>query len=252
MSRFRDLVRFMRLELSLSYRSPILEGVFGIFFLLVFMKSLQWSILMQYEAGYSNQFFEHETGRVLFSGLYSFSSLLPLLISLIAAITLAKPFEDGMIKTILTYPLSRSTVFLGKILLVVLVFWTAVATSYLASVFLVLPYLATPLTLALILLGIFVNIIVVVSFIALIAFISRRTSITALFGLGFWFLAPSIFVTTPVEITTMFLPIFSLGRFFQGESAFTYEAVTSGFLMGFIFALVLLLISFEYFRRSEI
>jgi len=266
--RLSELKKLSRLELTLSYRFPAIEFLIAI---LVFSSGLgvlsigMTSIGMNldpdpyYNATQTTEHYtEHMMQKKTLAYVYALATctnVLFFLIPLFVAFTVARPFEDGTLKTILSYPVNRSTLMSVRTLLLLsltiipAIALSAVWTSTLIPSDLNIGYamIASIATL--------VSILMMYAISQFVAIISKKSSATVIVGMIFWIVVTTLISSPlyPITLVTTLNPVYAVFNFIiGGEYAPTINDLIVGISSALAIALCLLATSLKLFSKVEV
>ncbi|MDF1537980.1 MAG: hypothetical protein P1Q69_03665 [Candidatus Thorarchaeota archaeon] len=254
----KKVTKLTRIEFATSYRFPMLEGLVALFFFLLFWNTLGgWSTRV-FGIGQFDRI-NYVLGSLvpsrLFFGASPFASLMAILVPILVALSIAKPFEDGYIRTLATYPLRRSSILITKILLIIVVPATTISTALLCAIALVYPGFPAASDISIVLISIWLMISLQTAVCTIIAVFSKRLSITALFGVGFWFVVIVILGqpdTSPLLVSTL-NPIRAATEFVWAlPTAPVFGDIVGGAIIAFVLSVLLTITSIIVFSRMEI
>ena len=113
------LMAQFQIEIRMSYRFPVIEGLAALIFLMpIWAAVLLWQTVtispdaLEYFVYAEFGFSRLHLGNLMF-GLTQWLSII---VIVLVSFTVAKSLEDGYIQTLLTYPVERVTVLLVKII----------------------------------------------------------------------------------------------------------------------------------------
>ena len=199
-NRKREWLDVTRLEFRHSYRSPLVEFITVFFLYIAFSATYggasrphgidtvpgpAWNGTAQID--YFNSFMNSISTITLANSLEQLWVVIMFIMPLIIAFTTARSFEDGSLRTLLSYPVERTHLLLMRILVSFLIIGGISTLSVLLAQFLMVP--------ATIDIGVFLSyfgifylaIILVITSISLLAIVTKRTMATAVGGVAVWY-----------------------------------------------------------------
>ncbi|MHA1638307.1 MAG: hypothetical protein ACTSUO_02705 [Candidatus Thorarchaeota archaeon] len=265
-NRFRRIVALLRIEIGVSYRYPIIEGLV----ILIFLMPL-WTLLsLWFDITFQIDDFDKITYAVIgfskrrfSSSLIGLTGWLAIIIPVLSSFAIAKSFEDGYVQTLVTYPIDRIKLMLVKFTLVILIPAITFTAMLLFASLVAFPELPILSDVVIILLGAWVSIFFFASFTSLIAVTSKKVSTTAILGISYAFVTsflqnistiPNILrvVLNPLNGTVRFIADSAANIVYDVESMTTLIELQFGFSISLIIAIILLTMNLWVLRRSEI
>ncbi len=267
-ARKREWWDVTRLEFRHSYRSPLVEYI-TIFFLYVsfsaansitsYMNSIDtrpgpmWDGTNQIE--YFLSYMNSITTIVFSTILEQLWMTILFIMPLIVAFTSARSFEDGSLRTLLSYPVKRSHLLIMRILVPVFIIGGISTFSALLALLLMVP---APLNIGVIMgfIGVFcMALFLSCASISLLAVLTKRMVTTAIGGVAVWFglLTLSYMPWSPKIISWIANPTNMLSQYLSGgEGAPMMGDVLV--TIGIMFTLVILFLcaSVALFRKTEV
>jgi len=265
-NRMNRLMALLRIEIGVSYRYPIIEGII----LLIFLVPLLTTMSLWFDTNFRIDDFDKITYAVIgfpklqLRSILGFgTSLWVIMIAVLPAFSIAKSFEDGYIQTLLTYPIARMKLLLVKITLVILIPAITFTAMLLFAGLVVFPELPLLSDMTVVLLGAWVSFLFYASLSSLIAVTSKKVSTTAIFGIAYPFVAgflqnlstiPGIIrvVLDPFNAVWEFLNSSARNIVYDVESTITLIDLQYGFSILIIISIVLLAANLWIFKRSQI
>ncbi|MGV9170380.1 MAG: ABC transporter permease subunit [Promethearchaeia archaeon] len=263
--RVSKLLALLKIELGISYRFPVAEGVISFLFLIPI-----WNLLFSwFDRPFGMGDFDIIKYAVigfpklrLERGILLGSTWLAIIVSVVSAFAIAKSFEDNYVQTLLTYPVNRTTLFLGKVILVILIPAGAITASILFAVAVTFPILPSLGDVILTLLATWLSVLFFASLSSLVAVVSQRVSVTAVFGIVYAFVTSYLqdYQNIPGFVRVVVNPFNAAAKFLRNSAySILYEvealpltALHYGFVISFIMSMILLAMALLVFRRSEI
>jgi ABC-type transport system involved in multi-copper enzyme maturation permease subunit len=263
--RLVKLMAQFQIEIGMSYRFPVIEGLAALFFLTPI-----WAAVMTWQAVSINPdrleyFIFAEYG---FSGehlgycMTGLTQWLSIIVAILVSFTVAKSFEDGYIQTLLTYPVERVTALLVKIICVIVIPAGLITSTYLFAILFVIPQPPLLGDVSIMLLGAWISILLFATLSMLIAVITKKVSATAIFGLAFGIVTPLLLNNPdiPNNIRVAMDPYSAAYRYIVNHSTYPMFGIEAtplidlqiGFGISLMISLVLLTFTLWLFTRSEI
>ncbi|MHA1970684.1 MAG: hypothetical protein ACTSXE_02425 [Candidatus Thorarchaeota archaeon] len=199
-NRKREWLDVTRLEFRHSYRSPLVEFITVFFLYIAFSATYAWASRPLWigtipgptwngtaQIDYFQSFMNSISTTTLVSSLDQLWAVIMFIMPLIVAFTTARSFEDGSLRTLLSYPVERTHLLLMRILVPFLIIGGISTLSVLLAQFLMVP--------AVIDIGAFLSyfgifylaIILVIASISLLAIVTKRMMATAVGGVAVWY-----------------------------------------------------------------
>jgi ABC-type transport system involved in multi-copper enzyme maturation permease subunit len=279
-SRRREWLDVTLLEASNAFRSPLFECIMVFFLYMAFsvvgLISVQsqsmdlypgptWNgtsqieYMLSYESTVATFALAQALGSMWVTSLF----VVPLLI----ALTTAKAFEDGTLRTLLSYPVRRSHLLIMRTLVPFLIIGALTTLSTLLALFLMLP---APLDLAAILVltgAYWMSVLLITSSIVLLSIVVKRMVIGAISGVALWYglLSLSDLPQTPTIISWIINPVLMATRYtfvgkftpwqnywFGGSGTPLIGDIQFVFVMMALVSVILLGVAVTQFRRVEV
>lgn len=182
----------------------------------------------------------------------SFTVILTFLTPMLVALTIARPFEDGSFRTLLSYPLSRFSLFSVNTILPIILLGCLANISVVVAILLFSYSFIEVSAILLYVASLFLYSLVLGAFSTTIAVISRSTAATSIGSIGVWFTLSSI---TPAfkdyTLAYVFIqPISSLRDYFG--NLIVFSDIACGFILVLVVSLLLFFISYLIFNRAEV
>ena len=256
-TRLRRLSSLLRIEFGVSWRFPTLEVLAAIIFFGILMNSLQIGLRAGFGSGDAQYVFNFLNGiapRMLFYGMIFFDSLV-LVLPILIAIAVAKPFEDGFYRTHLTLPVKRTTLLLTKAGLVILIPAVLLSLAIMMTVTLTFPLLPTASDIILVVIAAWLYIALQVSISTLIAVLTRKLTTTVIGGFGVWFVVLSLLGLEGVpSLAIVILNPLSAATAFVTQSlvAPVIEVLQIGLVVSLVIVFVSFILSLVIFERTEV
>jgi hypothetical protein len=248
--RIRSLVH---IQLSTIYRFPVLELLIAFFFAISLngvSAGLHPDTLIPQEDplvwGVSNSV------GILSVTVNQFTVILTFLTPMLVAFTIAKPFEDGSFRTLLSYPLTRFSLFSVNTILPIVLLGCLVNISVVVAILLFSYSFIEVSAILLSIASVFLYSFILGTFSTAIAVISRSTAVTSIGSIGVWFTLYSIApILKNVTLAYVFVqPISSLGDYFN--DLIVLSDIASGFLLIIVASILLFFISYLVLNRAEV
>lgn len=270
----RAAKELIRVELTVSYSSFLLIGLFAI---IAILTGLATSAVTHTPISFNRDLtapFNGEEDVQLYLGVFdevreyalllsfrftlaALSFLMPLVISF----GLSKFFEDGTLRTLLSYPVSRTQYLVAKnsILLVVSFGFSLICS--LSWIFLWYPYGIGIQDFVILVLSAFASFSIMVASLILISVVFRHVSSSAIVGLSLWggltYLIETMFSQlieiVPIEIVRVINPL-KMAQYYIEYSLFpqTLADVGGSIISSILVSLVILLLALLLFKRTEV
>jgi len=264
--RMNDLRRILAFELSASYRFPVTEG-----FLLILLFAASYGTLVSlYNPHFMNILPRIDETDLLMivtrsaaanaANAFAYSlqytaAFLVILVPMFVAFTFARTFEDGTLKSVLSYPVSRNMLFAVKALFLVTLYCFVTMTTSAAWVAVLLPVTIDIGEMSLLSIAFLLMVLLQVLTCCLLAVVSKRSSVTAVIGLLFftgltasqaspnphWLVAA---VANPVLLVETY--------YLGGEGAPALWQLTTAFALLSIVIIILILVGLRVFARTGV
>lgn len=263
-----DMRRAVKLEVNLSYRFPVIEGAAAIILFTCGIVTTSFfsrgpGMNIDPTFGYNGteavvhylSIIEGAATTAFATALLSCTNILIFLITIFFGFMLSRTFEDGTLRTFLSYPISRNVFLISKIFLAT-IFYGAVSVmaSYL-WVTALFPEAINTINIFWLTLSFFLFLFFMSVTLALIAVLSRNAAATTVLGIFAWY-ATTIIVEisgTPIFVVGVLNPIKAVFGYINGiigpeavgEVAFALVAV-------FAASVALCFAGLRIFSRTEI
>jgi hypothetical protein len=262
-----------RLEINMSYPFPTIVGLLSLF---IFVASISLLNLPDFDLdiylpiGWDNIVVGEELVRVIrtltaraavASILNSFFISL-LLIPLLIAFNFALSFNNGQIRTLVSYPIEKKNLLFVKSGVLFVLIAAAVTLGGVFGLVFFYPFTIDVVMLGQLLVSLWITIFLMITSCMFIAVLSRSAPVTAVGGIGVWF---GIYVLLPLQsipsfIVNMLYPIFSTMNYINHEPGspayFLGTTSINDVLLGCGAAMalgaLLLYLSVLVFRRVEV
>ncbi len=266
-NRLTRIMALLRIEIGVSYRYPIIEGLVLLIFLLPLLTMLSFSIDIRFSIDEFDKFTYAVDGFSklhLISGLEIWGFLWVLIIPFLTAFSIAKSFEDGHVQTLLTYPITRVKLLAIKITLVIMIPVATFTVMILFASLVAIPEFPQLIDLMTVLIGCWISFLFYASLSALIATISRKMSTTAIIGLAYPYIASLLNndSTVPGLLRVVFNPFRAVTRFLNSSArgiiyddiiyTITLLDIQYGLTILLIISLILIAVNLWIFKRSQI
>lgn len=278
-NRRREWLDVTRLEAEHSYRFPLAEFLIvlfvyisftAIYLVLVSPNTIgaepgpMWNGTIQ--VGYMTAY-QQSLGTFVFSrALEQFWMTLLILVPLLVSYTTTKTFEDGSLRTLLSYPVRRSHLLLMRVLLPVLMLGSMTTVSALLALLILIP---APLDLGALLSltsTYWLALLLLTCSVVFLSVLTRRMVITAIGGITLWFglfslgLLPDThpivtWVSNPVRLMRQHLLWEETSPWRHSVGGSAAPPIGDVFLMVSVVSLVImvfLVVSIFVFRRMEV
>ncbi len=264
-----------RLEINISYPFPTIIGLLSLF---IYIASVSLQGLPDYgmelylPIGWDSIVIGEElataiwtmtTRAAVISILNSFLIVL-LLIPLLIAFNFALSFNNGQIRTLVSYPVGRGKLLLVKGGVVFVLIATAVTLGGIIGLVFFYPFSIDVVLLGQLLIPLWITVFLMTASCTFIAVLSRSAPVTAVGGIGLWF---GVLVMIPTQSVPPFLvyalyPIFAAINYITpgspSPSPISYLWSTSmndvlyGCGVALVLGILLLYLSIMVFRRLEV
>ena len=249
---------FLSLEIKSFYRFPIVECFAGVFTLLALLNVLSVGSVTDFDVESPANlagFLQSAASMLLYLSVFPFTYLLVFLVPVLVSLVIAKPFEDGTIRTILTHPIKRSSLLLTKILITVVLPGTATTIALLLAIQFGFGIQPSVSQVALLIGSIWVFILSVASVTTLLSVISKKAATSATGGVVLWY--SMIFLAGlygfPETARHVINPLSAaLAYVLGGDGAPLLADVLVGLLGALSMAFVIIVVSIALFERSEV
>jgi len=122
------------------------------------------------------------------SAFYTYTHLLAILIPLLTSLSIANSYEDGTLKTFLTYPVRRFSLLAVKVSQVVILPGLVTTLASTMSIYIFIPEMISMMPEFVLLIGaMWIFILLLMSVTTLISVFSRRITVSAVGGIAFWY-----------------------------------------------------------------
>lgn len=266
----RTAKELVRVELTVSYSSVLLIGLFVIISILTGLATIYEAhspILFNRDL---NAPFNGPNDVQLYLGvfsevreyalIYSFrvtSAALSFLMPLVISFGLSKFFEDGTMRTLLSYPVSRTQYLMTKSSILLAISFLFPLISSLFWIFLWFPYGTGIQGLSILVLAQFASISFIVASLILISVIFRHVSTSAIVGLSMWgtLAYATMYLTDilPIWLIQVTNPIRTAELFLIGyEFDLVLTDVVLSIAAAFGLSLLCLFLAVAIFKRTEV
>ena len=263
-----DIRRAVKLEVNLSYRFPVIEGAAAIILFIcgiattsVFSRGPGMNIDPTF--GYNGSeavvtylsIIEGAATTAFATSLINCTNILIFLVPIFFGFILSRTFEDGTLRTFLSYPISRNMFLISKISLATIFFGALSVMAAYIWVTVLFPVAINTINILWLTLSFFLFIFIMSVTLTLIAVLSRNAAVTTVLGIFAWY-ATTIIVEisgTPIFVVGVLNPIKAVFGFINGnigpeavgEVAFALVAV-------FAASVALCFAGLKIFSRTEI
>lgn len=260
-----------RFELDSSYQFPVIALLVSVFLVVGIYSTLNHiSIDAHISSGTTDILdrAEHLSDLIFNKGLAVLTASLSnsvflfiILIPLLVGFNFAQGYKNGLIRTMLTYPIDRKLFIVIKSCTLVLIMASVASIGSIASVIFFIPTVNQLELVVLSIASLWVLVLLMVSVSILVAVISKNPLATSFGGIAIWFLA---FITatgpdTSNLVKVILFPPFAVGEYtgtvwwgiyFQTE--FVLNEILLGMGVGCLLSIVLLSLSWFIFRRTGV
>ncbi len=264
-----------RLEINMSYPFPTIVGLLSLFIYIasVFLQGLpDYGMELYLPIGWDSITMSEELATAIqtmtirvsvLSILNSFLVVL-LLIPLLIAFNFALGFNNGQIRTLVSYPIGRGKLLLVKSGLVFLLIATTLTLGGIIGLVFFYPFSIDIVVLGQLLIPLWISVFLITASCIFIAVTSRNAPVTAVGGIGLWF---GVFVMIPTQSVPSFLvyalyPILAAINYVTpgtpNPSPISYLWSTSmnevliGCGIALVLGILLMYLSIIVFRRLEV
>ncbi|MHA2374478.1 MAG: hypothetical protein ACXAEB_15845, partial [Candidatus Thorarchaeota archaeon] len=256
-----------RLEVETSYPMILVYGTSAILVYIVlilaftpFLRGFAFIISFDNLGGNAElleNFFANVETMSLQTGLASINGLMQVLVILVpmlVAFSISKGFEDGTLRTFLSYPIGRTRLLAIKAGFAIALVGVPVNLALLATQLLLYPANTLSIDLLLLVLSFWLFILLIGSISTLISVTFKRVSLASMTGVGLWY---SILILTLIGPETyesflgVFNPINITIKFVIGYGPVAVDLAVS-FVFNVLLSLIAFALSIVLFRRAEI
>jgi len=260
-----DLRRFqgwVELEISSNYTTPVLEGLIALlvflgFFGVTFMvHDLAIPIGSNLPPAFVSESLQHASSLAYLNSITISSQLMMFLLSMLITRTLARGFEEGLLTTYLSYPVSRSCLLILKVgIPVMIVGLTTTSVSIIAN-WLFFSSAGNIYTVLLITGALWLQIVLIATSVALIAIATKSVFTSTTIGVGVWylllFLVPS-YEWIPLALRSILSPVMIVGKYLILPSLGpTITDLTISLVGGLMLFMILSILTYVTFKRTEV
>lgn len=263
-----NLRRAIKLEVKLSYRFPVIEGSLAVIIFAcgvgttsVFSRGIGMNVNPAF--GYNSTeavelyllLIENAATAAFATALLNCTSILVLLVPIFVGFMLSKPYEDGTLRTLTSYPIGRRLFLASKIVLTI--FFYGFLSVLISHIWIMVLFPGAInivhilwLTIAFLLFIFFLSATLI-----LIAVLSKHVAVTAVLGIFLWY-------ATTIIVNMSSIPVFVLGVMNPTKAVFEYiigsigpEAfgdVASALVAVLAASVTLSFASLRVFNRAEI
>lgn len=272
--KLKQLWAVFNLEFEISYPFPAGEALAFILCLLItidfVMKGTFYSIGVYPHLPGNIPYFwyelvwqlSHTDSWLLSSSLFNMTLLIIVLIPLLSAFRVAAPFESGLIRTILTYPIKRHQLLLLKGFEILMLVVLPITVGALIGIVLI-DWLYIGLDSILLLLSFWSMAFTILSSSLLLSIVTKSTAKTALSGIAIWVVVYffAALMQMPVILRGILNPVnlaISYSRNTEGApfglqfEGMVFSDVWGSIAINLLIGLSLLLMSVRFFRRVEV
>ncbi|MHC4750498.1 MAG: ABC transporter permease subunit [Planctomycetota bacterium] len=256
-----------KLEIDISFPFPVLECLFVIPLYLASSIALQIIPTIYARSDLVPDFFRPEDItlyidgigiRVFAEALYSLNAIILFIIPMIVTFNLARNFENGMIKTLLSYPIGRRKLLITKVSQVVITVWFAIIAGLFFSVYVFTPVMNGLQSFILMSASLLALVFAATTTTVLIAIVSKSTPVTAILGSGLWFsfLFLAMSGTSSSIVRGIMNPVLMAVNLEGGALGFFNDITSADLVVSmvgtFSFGVLALITSFILFDRREV
>ncbi len=255
------------LEIDISFPFPVLECLFVVPLFLASSIALQVIPTTYARSDLVPDFFRPEdimrfidgVGiRVFAEALYSLNTIILFIIPMIVTFNLARSFENGTMKTLLSYPIGRRKLLITKVSQVVILVWFAIIAGLFFSVYVFTPVVNGIPSFVLMSASLLALVFTATTTTVLIAIASKSTPVTAILGSGLWFsfLFLAMFGTFSSIVRGIMNPVLMAVSLEGGSLGFFNDITSADLVVSIVGTLSLgvlaLIASFILFDRREV
>ncbi len=264
-----------RLEISMSYPFPSIIGFLSLFIYIasVFLQGLpDYGMELYLPIGWDSIAMTEELATAIqtmtmrasvLSILNSFLVVL-LLVPLLIAFNFALSFNNGQMRTLVSYPIGRGKLLLVKSGLVFILIATTVTLGGIIGLVFFYPFSIDIVVLGQLLIPLWITVFLITASCVFIAVLSRSAPVTAAGGIGLWF---GVFVMIPTQSVPSFLvyalyPVLAAINYITPGSpspspiSYLWSTSMNDVLIGcgvaLVLGILLLYLSIMVFRRLEV
>lgn len=276
LKRFMDILEF---EIATHYRFPFLEilcsiVIFESFYLMVNGSLSFYYILQKVPIPWVSAHYIESIGQwiaihgpnSLGAVSFTIAELLIFLVPILTSLSIARDMDRSLLRTLCSYPISRSQIFLSKLLLILI---PTCGTASISLIIALVTFEPGPIPIEMFGLGlliIWVPTVFVAMVTMLLALLSKSLPASLFGGLAVAFAMQQLpyipFVTMrlfpdlwqlPVEVVAFFNPHFVITKSITDDfSTSTITALSLGSLVPIVASIVLLIIGIYYFKKMDV
>ena len=183
------------LEMDISFPFPVRECLFAVPLLLASSTALKVIHGTYARSDLVPEFFKPDNIlrfidtlgiRVFAESLYALNGVVLFIIPMIVTFNVARSFENGIMKTLLSYPIGRRKLLVTKVSQVVILVWSAMIAGLFFSVYAFIPVIDGLSSFVLMSVSLLALVFITTTTTVLIAVVSKSTPVTAILGVGLW------------------------------------------------------------------
>lgn len=255
------------IEMDISFPFPVLECLFAVPLFMASSIALQVIPTTYARSDLVPDFFQPENImrfidglgiRVFAEALYSLNAIVLFIVPMIVTFNLARCFENGTMKTLLSYPIGRRKLLITKVSQVVVLVWFAIVAGLFFSVYVLTPVTNGITSFVLMSASLLALVFAATTTTVLIAVASKSTPVTAILGTGLWF--SFLFLAMSGTLSSIVRGIMNpvlMAVCLEGGALGYFSSITSADLVvsivgTFSFGILALITSLLLFDRREV
>ncbi len=265
-----SIKELIQVELTISYSFILIIGIFGIISILtglviMSVTYIPLTINLDLELPfvgsedverYLGYLFSRRGSALVLSfkaSVIAFSFLMPMIISF----SLSRFFEDGMMRTLLSYPISRTQYLITKTGILLTLSFLFPLFSSIFWIILWFPYGFGIQHFLLISISAFASLLMIISSLVLLSIISRKVAPTAIIGLSVWgmltYLMEFFKEIVPIELIKIINPLKVTEYYIIGYPfELTLLDVSGSIVFSVILSFLFLLLATVLFKKTEV
>jgi ABC-type transport system involved in multi-copper enzyme maturation permease subunit len=260
-----DLRRFqgwVELEISSIYAAPVLEGLVALLVFVSFFGVTSMVHDLAIPIGTDllpvsvSESLQYASSFAYLQSITMSGQLMMFLLSMLIARTLARGFEEGLLTTYLSYPVSRASLLTLKVGIPVMIVGLTTTLASIVANWLFFSSAGNIYTVLLITGAFWLQIVLIATSVALIAVATKSVFTSATIGIGVWFflltLIP-IYEWIPIALKGIISPIMLVGQYLILPSLGpTTTDLAISFVGGLLLFVILSILTYATFKRSEV
>lgn len=266
MSRRRGLLQaIMKLELDCVYRSPICETIVAVILFVSLVVAISqgsagvimdlsslvpWNTIEIINRYYG---FVDRFAPAYAAVLLGTASIDVLLVPVLTGLSIARALEDGTLRTLLTYPASRSSVLSIKLCAVLLMTGVPTTIASLFAVYIFVPSTWSLIPLLLLTFGFWLLILLVSSVALLCCVLTRRFLVGTAGGIiaGYGIFTVTAVAEFPQTLGYVLNPLMAVTEFLSGETLMA-QSLCTAVILTVVMSIALFILSTVVFGRMEV